>query len=1788
MSATNQTRRAGATAVLALLFMVGCRDSASERMTGLTPGGPSFAAGGSVGVNLDQCANNVPRGGDCTWQNGDLNGNNSQYAEGLAIPFRLTIDGLNAGTQYQIHLNYDWTAGGHKAYDFLASDNATEQVNVCAAGGGGVPSACSNLGSPFELGFGGDDFPHSIGSSLSVTDAIAFAASAQGGGFVASGERKLRLYRGTIDAISLPTHTDNQGNPITSLSDLSGNTEADILVTFTPTSSSVLFTWSAHLAQSAYWDGAGTPNGANQISGAPWHMRTQGLQTSGGTSAGNKNQDRSIQPSAIIQPPVMDISKTADATTVNAGTTIGFTITVHNTGSGPADGFALSDPLPGGPGISWTIASQSGPVTCAIASNTLNCPSSGTASFPAGGTLTVHITSPTTGASCGFYGNTATVSLSNGVAPAPATAQITVNCPSLSLTKTADAASVNAGSTIGFTITVNNAGQGAASGFALSDPLPTGSGISWSIASQSGPVTCVISSNTLNCPSSGTASFAAGGTLTVHITSPTTAASCATYSNTATVSLTNGTAPSPATAQTTVNCPSLSLTKTADAASVNAGSTIGFTITVSNSGQGAATGFSLSDPLPTGSGISWSIASQSGPVTCVISGNSLNCPSSGSTTLAAGATLTVHITSPTTAASCATYTNTATVSLSNGTAPSPETAHTTVNCPSLSLTKTADAASVNAGSTIGFTITVNNAGQGAATGFALSDPLPTGSGISWSIASQSGPVTCAISSNTLNCPSSNTASFPAGGTLTVHITSPTTAASCATYSNTATVSLTNGTAPSPATAQTTVNCPSLSLTKTADAATVSAGAAIGFTVTVSNAGQGTATGFALSDPLPTGTGISWSIASQSGPVTCVISSNTLNCPFSGTTSFPAGGTLTVHITSPTTAASCATYSNTATVSMTNGTAPAPATAQTTVQCPSLSITKTADAATVSAGTAIGFTITVSNAGPGTATSVTLTDALPTGTGIVWSISPAVSGCSISSNTLSCNFGDLAAGGSKTVHVTSPTTGQSCKTYPNTATAQATNNAQVTANASTTVNCGEIQLTKTADAATVNAGESIGFTITASNSGAGDLTSVVVTDQLPTQSGLSWSISPAVAGCSISSGTLTCNFGTLASGASASVHITSPTTFASCATISNQASVATGNDGSGNASANVTVQCPSLHITKTADAATVSAGSSIGFTIGVSNSGPGTAKSVTLSDALPTGSGVSWSISPAVSGCSISSNTLTCNLGDMASGGSVSVHVTSSTAFASCKQYSNTASASATNHAQVQASASTTVQCPNLTITKTPDPNGTGYTLHPGGTATFTITVSNTGPGAATNVVITDTLPVAPTAPWTDNKAECGVTQITVNSVTRDLLTCNVGTLAANASFTVQVSSTIPATYLFQDPSPAGTPIEIDGNLTDDPDLGKDWATLGISCTGTIVGCDLDLPTGSNDNSFGQGTKEDTPIPSVVFGSIPNNKSDLLRFYVSKERFGTTDFLYLAWERVQAPKGTTNMDFELNQSSVLSSNGVTPVRTAGDLLIKFDLSSGGTNPVLGYHKWVDAAHAGGQSASAACEASNSFPCWGKVISLAGSATVAAKINTDTVPDPINPNATRYLDPLTFGEARIDLEGSGIFQTGVCVNFGRAYLKSRSSDSFSAEIKDFIAPIPVTVSNCQTKFLHNTAWAKADNFSPANGVSDTGDIQVTETQSASASVLAPTTRLATGAGSATTMNHGTGSATTMNPAVVSVPVAQSADLRPVVSTGDKPIHTFGGLPMGPNQDFDRRLAAKGSTALSEFMT
>ena len=224
-------------------------------------------------------------------------------------------------------------------------------------------------------------------------------------------------------------------------------------------------------------------------------------------------------------------------------------------------------------------------------------------------------------------------------------------------------------------------------------------------------------------------------------------------------------------------------------------------------------------------------------------------------------------------------------------------------------------------------------------------------------------------------------------------------------------------------------------------------------------------------------------------------------------------------------------------------------------------------------------------------------------------------------------------------------------------------------------------------------------------------------------------------------------------------------------------------------------------------------------------------------------------------------------------------------------------------------------------------------------------------------------------------------------------------------------------------------IDTDANLiVNAPATNIDWLTGGTGTgfrSGVVV--KPDQASGSGDDSFGQGTKEDTAVPTVVSGSIPPNKSDLLNFGVYLETTASgARFLNLFWHRVQEPSGTTNMDFEFNQSSTLSSNGVTPVRTAGDVLIQYDLSQGGTNPQLFLSRWV------GSGAGSQCQANNATPCWGTRVNLSASGDAIGSINTTAIP--ANQAGTLgNISARTFGEASIDFDAlTG--GSGACSSFG----------------------------------------------------------------------------------------------------------------------------------------------------------
>ena len=100
----------------------------------------------------------------------------------------------------------------------------------------------------------------------------------------------------------------------------------------------------------------------------------------------------------------------------------------------------------------------------------------------------------------------------------------------------------------------------------------------------------------------------------------------------------------------------------------------------------------------------------------------------------------------------------------------------------------------------------------------------------------------------------------------------------------------------------------------------------------------------------------------------------------------------------------------------------------------MTVTKTGNG-TIVAGATATFTITARNAGEGPENGAGLTDNLPTAPGtLTWTITggTGAASCSISSSVLTCSFGTLAAGASRTVIVSAATTAANIGTITNTA------------------------------------------------------------------------------------------------------------------------------------------------------------------------------------------------------------------------------------------------------------------------------------------------------------------------------------------------------------------------------------------------------------------------------------------------------------------------------------------------------------------------------------------------------------------------------------------------------------------------------------------------------------------------------------------------------------------------------------------------------------------------------------
>jgi hypothetical protein len=269
----------------------------------------------------------------------------------------------------------------------------------------------------------------------------------------------------------------------------------------------------------------------------------------------------------------------------------------------------------------------------------------------------------------------------------------------------------------------------------------------------------------------------------------------------------------------------------------------------------------------------------------------------------------------------------------------------------------------------------------------------------------------------------------------------------------------------------------------------------------------------------------------------------------------------------------------------------------------------------------------------------------------------------------------------------------------------------------------------------------------------------------------------------------------------------------------------------------------------------------------------------------------------------------------------------------------------------------------------------------------------------------------------------------------------------------------------------GSTFEIDDNANLKLDHAGlvDWGSLPHTGATPLELRRTDAPTGQQDDSYKGGVKEDTECPGEVTGSIPNNKSDLLTFHLYEES-GTPGFVNIAWGRVSDPSGTTLMDFEFNQSSTPCAVGPNVQRTEGDLLIEYAIDQGGARAEITGRFWT------GTAWGPALDLDDGTACGDNPCAVGTINNTAALPATES--DGLGLKALR-----TFGEAQIDLDL--IFDEGKCTSFGSAMLKSRSSDAFTSQLKDFIRPIPIDLQNCGNVIIRKQTLPDEDPNATAFG-------------------------------------------------------------------------------------------------------
>ena len=242
------------------------------------------------------------------------------------------------------------------------------------------------------------------------------------------------------------------------------------------------------------------------------------------------------------------------------------------------------------------------------------------------------------------------------------------------------------------------------------------------------------------------------------------------------------------------------------------------------------------------------------------------------------------------------------------------------------------------------------------------------------------------------------------------------------------------------------------------------------------------------------------------------------------------------------------------------------TATTTVPSADISITKTVNNANPSVGDTVNYTLTVAALGPATSTGVVANDILPSG---ITFVSATSSEGSYASSTGIWTIGTMSASSTATLQIAATVnSGTAGTTIDNTGTVSEStstidnNPGNNSSTVSITVQGGggggndaDIAITKTVDATSTLPGDTLHYTITAIANGPQASTGVVATDTLP--SGLTFVNATTSASTTYDSSTGSWTIGTLLPNATATLQIAATVNATGTAgtTITNQATIA---------------------------------------------------------------------------------------------------------------------------------------------------------------------------------------------------------------------------------------------------------------------------------------------------------------------------------------------------------------------------------------------------------------------------------------------------------------------------------------------------------------------------------------------------------------------------------------------------------------------------------------------------------